>query len=123
MHPGRQSLPRRISISMAGSSLELKPFSTPKNVLLLSQGIKPTGKYAVGNQQLAHLVFGSSNWFRESEEREGQVHEAVLVGLQLLLSLDNFEELQTHQAHHSSCRSCDGGNDLASYQFTLNDKR
>lgn len=62
---------------------------------------------------------GSSDGFRESEEREGQVHEAVLVGLQLLVSLDDFDELQAHQAHHRGRGRGDGRNDLASYQFAL----
>lgn len=62
---------------------------------------------------------GSSDGFGESEEREGQVHEAVLVGLQLLVSLDNFDELQAHQAHHCGCGRGDGRNDLAGYQFAL----
>lgn len=62
---------------------------------------------------------GSSDGFRESEEREGQVHEAILVGLQLLVSLDNFDELQAHQAHHCGRGRGDGRNDLAGYQFAL----
>lgn len=67
----------------------------------------------------AHLVSGSSNGFREGEEREGQVHETILVRLQLLVTLDNFKELQAHEAHHCGCCSGDGRNDLASYQFAL----
>lgn len=70
-----------------------------------------------------HLVFGGGDWFGKGEEREGQVHETVLVRLQLLLSLDDFEELQTHQAHHGRCCSCNGWNDLASYQFALFDEK
>lgn len=62
---------------------------------------------------------GSSNGFRESKEGEGQVHEAILVRLQLLVSLDNFDELQAHQAHHCGRGSGDGRNNLASYQFAL----
>lgn len=44
----------------------------------------------------AYLVFWSSNGFREGKERQGQVHEAIFVGLQLLVSFDNLEELQAH---------------------------
>lgn len=62
---------------------------------------------------------GSSDGFGESEERERQVHEAILVGLQLLVSLDDFDELQAHQAHHRGRGRGDGRNDLAGYQFAL----
>lgn len=66
-----------------------------------------------------HLVSGSSKGFREAEERKCQVHEAVLVRLQLLVPLDDFDELQTHQTYHRSCGRSNGRNDLASYQFAL----
>lgn len=100
-----------ISISMAGSSLELKMFSTVGALFITVWGTKPL-KYT-------HLVFGSSNGFREGKERESQVHEAILEWLQRLVSSDNFDELQTHQAHHCSCGGCDGWNDFARYQFAL----
>lgn len=35
------------------------------------------------------------------------------------MSLDNFDELQAHQAHDCGRGSGDGRNDLASYQFAL----
>lgn len=65
-------------------------------------------------------MFWCSDGFGEAEERQGQVHEAIFVRLQLCVSLDYLDELQTHQAHHRSRGSGDGRNDLASYQFALN---
>lgn len=43
--------------------------------------------------EVTHLVSGSSDGLREGKEGEGQVHEAILVGLQLLVSLDDLDEL------------------------------
>lgn len=74
---------------------------------------------AVIHIKVANLVSGSSDGLREGKERQGQVHEAILICLQLLVSLDNFDELQAHQAHHCSCGRGNGRNDLASYQFAL----
>lgn len=67
----------------------------------------------------AYLVSGSGDRLGEGKERQGQVHEAVLVWLELFVSLDNLEELQAHQTHHRSRGRGDGWNDLASYQFAL----
>lgn len=67
----------------------------------------------------AYLVSGGSDGLREGKERQGQVHEAILKCLQLLVSLDNFDEFQAHQAHHCGRGSGDGRNDLASNQFAL----
>lgn len=43
--------------------------------------------------QVPHLVPGSSNGLGEGEEGQGQVHEAILERLQLLVSLDDLDEL------------------------------
>lgn len=43
-----------------------------------------------------YLVLGNSNGFREGKERQGKVHEAVLIGLELLMTLNDLEQLQTH---------------------------
>lgn len=79
-------------------------------VVRTNHNIKQAGVY---------LVFRSSNGLREAKERQGQVHEAVFVRLQLLMSLDNLDELQAYQAHHRSRGGSDCRNDLASYQFAL----
>lgn len=68
---------------------------------------------------MTYLVFRSSNGFRESEERQGEVHEAVLKGFQLLVTLNDLKQLKTHQAHYSSSRRGDRRNDLSSDKFTL----
>lgn len=64
-------------------------------------------------------MLGGSDGLREGKERQSQVHEAIFVRLQLLVTLDNLDELQAHQTHHCSCGSGDRRNDLASYQFAL----
>lgn len=71
----------------------------------------------------ADLVSGGSDGFREGKERQGQVHEAILECLQLFVSLDDLDELQTHQAHYCSCGSGDGRNNLSSDQFALGVKK
>ena len=62
---------------------------------------------------------GGSDGLREGEEGQGQVHEAVLERLQLGVSLDDFDELQTHQAHHGARGGGDGRDDLTSDQLAL----
>lgn len=100
---------------MAGSSLELKALFFYSGATLYIM----IWKTCCDIRAAAYLVSGSSNGFRESKEGEGQVHEAILERLQLLVSLDNFDELQAHQAHHCGRGCGDGRNDLASYQFAL----
>lgn len=66
-----------------------------------------------------YLVLGSSNGIREGKERQGKVHETILEGLELLVTLNDLEQLQTHQADHCSCRRGDGRNDLSSNELAL----
>ena len=78
------------------------------------------------------LVLGSGDRLRESEERQCQVHEAILVVLQLVLAINylNTSQMSSHgcfniqrtdlvkfQAHETCderCRRRNGRNDLAS---------
>lgn len=41
------------------------------------------------------------NGLREAEEWQSQVHEAVLIGRKLLVSLHYLVQLQTHKANYS----------------------
>lgn len=66
-----------------------------------------------------YLVLGSINRIGEGKERQGKVHETILVGLDLLVTLNDLEQLQTHQADHCSCRRGDGRNDLSSNELAL----
>ena len=68
---------------------------------------------------------GGSDGLREGKEWQRQVHEAVLVRLKLLVSLDDLDELQAHQAHHRACGGGDGRDDLTGDQLALKrrDKR
>ena len=62
---------------------------------------------------------GGGDGLGEGEEGQGQVHEAVLEGLQLLVSLDDLDELQAHQAHHRARGGGDGWDDLTGDQLAL----
>ena len=66
-----------------------------------------------------HLVFGSGDGFGEGEEGQRQVHEAVLVGLDLPVTLNHLQQLQAHQADHGRRRRGDGRDDLARDQLAL----
>ena len=67
----------------------------------------------------AYLVLWSSYWFGEAEERQCEVDEAILEGLQFLVAIGDLEQLQTDQAHHQrGCRG-DGWDDLTSNALTL----
>lgn len=106
-----------ISISMAESSQEF--IILELNISLQRRHRAHLFKISASGNVFAYLVFRSSNGFREGKERQGQVHEAIFVGLQLLVSFDNLEELQAHQADNCSCGSGDSRDDLTSYQFAL----
>ena len=66
-----------------------------------------------------HLVSFGGDGIGEDKDGQRQVDEAVLVGLQLPVTLDHLDELQDHQARHRRRGGGDGRDDLAGNQFAL----
>ena len=66
-----------------------------------------------------YLVTGWGKGPREAEKGQGQVDEAILIGLKLLVSLYHFVQLQTHKANYSCCRCSSGWDDLPGNQLAL----
>lgn len=61
--------------------------------------------------------------FRETEERQGQVEETILVGVKLSVPLHNLVQLQTHKANHGCCGRGNGWDDLPRNQLALRDRK
>lgn len=66
-----------------------------------------------------YLVVGWGKGPREAEKGQGQVDEAILIGLKLLVSLYHFVQLQTYKANYSCCGCSNGWDDLPFNQLAL----
>lgn len=70
-------------------------------------------------ESATHLEVRRAAWLGQNEVLHGQVQVTCAVRLDLLVALDQFEQLQAHQACHSRRGGGDGGDDPPSDAFTL----
>lgn len=63
--------------------------------------------------QATYLLLGGSNGLGETEEGKREVHEAILVLLQLVLAVDDLVEFEANETRCERSRRRDGRDDLA----------